>query len=176
MHVDHLVVGSADLDAGIAWIAERLGVAPVYGGTHEGFGTRNALVGLGPSQYLEVLALDPGQVSARGDLASRVAAMETPGLMTVAVASRDLAHPAPMSRTRPDGVHLEWELSFTSTPLFFIDWKLCPHPADDLPDAGRITAVTITTPAPGDLDGVDSVTVKTGPWRVEAEIDGMPLA
>jgi len=43
--VDHIVVGSADLDMGIRWVEERLDVAPVYGGEHKGFGTRNALLG-----------------------------------------------------------------------------------------------------------------------------------
>ncbi|HEX4904889.1 MAG TPA: VOC family protein, partial [Acidimicrobiales bacterium] len=132
MHIDHLVVGSADLDRGIAWVADRLGMAPVFGGTHDGAGTRNALLGLG-DQYLEVLALDPGQPAARGPLASQIAGLEEPTLLTVAVASSDLADPVPMSRTRPDGVRLEWRLSFTSTPLFFIDWLRSPHPTRDLP-------------------------------------------
>lgn len=175
MRIDHLVVGAADLDRGIAWVAERLGTAPVFGGTHDGSGTRNALLGLG-DQYLEVLALDPGQPATRGALAAAVASMDEPGLITVAVATKELEHPVAMSRTRPDGQLLVWQLSFTSTPLFFIDWLLCPHPSADLPDAGRITSVTVTTPVPADLDGVEGVTVKTGPWHVEAEIDGRPLA
>ena len=156
-------------------MAERLGVAPVFGGTHDGAGTRNALVGLG-TQYLEVLALDPGQPAGRGALAALVASMDDPALLTVAVAATDLASSIPMSRTRPDGVLLEWRLSFTSTPLFFIDWLQSPHPSRDLPDAGRITSVTITTPVPADLDGVEDVVVREGPWHVEAEIDGTALA
>ena len=168
-------MGSADLDRGIAWVADRLGVAPVFGGTHDGAGTRNALVGLG-QQYLEVLALDPAQPAGRGALGALVAAMDEPALLTVAVASSELADPVPMSRTRPDGVLLEWRLSFTSTPLFFIDWLQSPHPSRDLPDGGRITSLTITTPAPRELDGVDGVAVREGPWRVDAEIDGIALA
>ena len=168
-------MGSADLDRGIAWVADRLGVAPVFGGTHEGAGTRNALLGLGDA-YLEVLALDPGQPGTRGVLAGLVASMEEPALLTVAVASSDLADPIAMSRTRPDGVLLEWRLSFTSTPLFFIDWGNSPHPSAGLPDGGRITSVTITTPQPADLDGVEGVAVREGPWHVEAAIDGRALA
>ena len=159
----------------MAWVAERLGVAPVFGGTHDGAGTRNALLGLG-QQYLEVLALDPGQPGTRGALAGLVASMDEPALLTLAVASADLAHPVSMSRTRPDGVLLEWRLSFTSTPLFFIDWGRSPHPSEGLPDGGRITSVTITTPQPADLDGVEDVVVREGPWRVEADIDGTALA
>jgi hypothetical protein len=175
--VDHLVVGAADLDTGIAWVEERLGVAPVPGGVHGGFGTRNALLALGPDQYLEVLALDPAQDGRLGDLAETVALMDEPRVYTVAVASTDLADPVPMARTRPDGVELRWALSFTRTPLFFIDWMGSPHPASSgLPDGGTITKVTITTPEPDSLAGVEDVTVREGSWRVEAEIDGRRLA
>jgi hypothetical protein len=175
--VDHLVVGACDLDTGIAWVADRLGVAPVPGGVHEGFGTRNALLGLGPHQYLEVLSLDPAQTSRVGDLAGVVELMDEPRLYTLAVASDYLADPVPMSRTRPDGVELRWALSFTRTPLFFIDWMRSPHPsASGLPDGGRITSVTVTTPEPASLEGVEGVVVREGAWRVAAEIDGRPLA
>jgi hypothetical protein len=173
--VDHLIVGCADLDTGIGWVAERLGVAPVLGGSHDGFGTRNALVGLG-DQYLEVLALDPGQTATRSALAEQVAAMAVPSLINLAVARSPLADAVPMSRVRPDGIRLTWELSFTATPLFFIDWLDTPHPSLDLPDAGRITSVSVTTPEPQLLDGVEGVTVRTGPWKVEAEIDGVALS
>ena len=175
MRIDHLVVGSADLDRGIAWVAERLGVAPVLGGSHDGFGTRNALLGLG-EQYLEVLALDPAQPATHGALAEQVAAMDEPALINLAVARSPLTDAISMSRVRPDGARLTWELSFTSTPLFFIDWKDSEHPSSGLPDGGRITSVTVTTPVPADLDGVEGVTVRTGPWKVEASIDGVALA
>ena len=56
----HLVVASADLAVGVAWVEDRLGVAPVPGGVHTGFGTRNALLGLG-GPYLEVMSYDPAQ-------------------------------------------------------------------------------------------------------------------
>jgi catechol 2,3-dioxygenase-like lactoylglutathione lyase family enzyme len=173
--IDHLVVGSADLDRGIAWVAARLGVAPVYGGSHDGFGTRNALLGLG-AQYLEVLSLDPGQPARRGAWAEQVAAIDEPALINLAVARAPLDGAIAMSRVRPDGVRLEWELAFTSTPLFFIDWKDSEHPSVGLPDGGRITSVRVTTPEPGLLDGVDGVEVREGPWAVEATIDGIALA
>jgi catechol 2,3-dioxygenase-like lactoylglutathione lyase family enzyme len=173
--IDHLVVGCADLDRGIAWVVERLGVAPVHGGSHDGFGTRNALLGLG-AQYLEVLALDPGQPSMRGPLAEQVAAMDVPALINLAVARASLADAIAMSRVRPDGVRLEWELAFTTTPLFFIDWKDSEHPSVGLPDGGRITSVTVSTPEPRLLEGVEGVEVREGPWKVEAVINGVALA
>lgn len=174
MQVDHLVVGSADLDTGIAWVTERLGVAPVLGGVHDGFGTRNALVGLG-DQYLEVLSLDPAQGSTLGDLARQVATMEEPRLYTLAVRTTIPAGET-MSRVRLDGVRLTWRLRFTQTPLFFIDWLDSPHPSESLPDGGHISSVTVTTPEPVLLDGVERVTVREGSWRVHAVINGVDLA
>lgn len=173
--IDHLVIGSADLDRGIAWVADRLGTAPVFGGSHEGFGTRNALLGLG-DQYLEVLALDPGQPAGRGPLAEQIAALDEPALINLAVARAPLEDAIAMSRLRPDGVLLEWALAFTSTPLFFIDWKDSEHPSVGLPDGGRITSVTVTTPEPRLLEGVEGVEVREGLWKVDATVDGIALA
>ena len=172
--IDHLVIGSADLDVGVTWVADRRGVAPVFGGVHDGLGTRNALLGLG-DQYLEVLALDPDQGDMTSAISEQIRSLREPILLTVAVAKSDLEHPVPMSRTTPEGTRLEWALEFTSTPLFFIDWKDCPRPSG-LPDGGRLSSLSITTPEPEALDGVDGLSVQRGEWRVEASVDGKPLA
>ena len=171
--VDHLVVGSSDLDLGIEWVRERLGVAPVFGGTHDGFGTCNALLGLG-DPYLEVLAIDPGQAGASSWFLKQVESLPTPAVLTIAVARSGLERPVPMSRVRADGVRLEWEVEFTSTPLFFINWKESPRPSG-LPDGGRITALTVMTPEPELLVGTEGVSVQEGPWRVAVSVDGTPL-
>jgi catechol 2,3-dioxygenase-like lactoylglutathione lyase family enzyme len=57
--LDHIAVIAPDLDTGVAWVREALGVEMPAGGTHPEMGTHNRLVGLGPDVYLEVIAIDP---------------------------------------------------------------------------------------------------------------------
>lgn len=61
--LDHLVVGAADLDQGLAWCEQTLGVMPAPGGRHALMGTHNRLLSIGaagwPRSYLEIIAIDP---------------------------------------------------------------------------------------------------------------------
>ncbi|MCX7176669.1 MAG: VOC family protein [Proteobacteria bacterium] len=57
--LDHLVLATHDLEQGAAWLADHLGVALSPGGTHAAMATHNRLLKLGPSTYLELIAIDP---------------------------------------------------------------------------------------------------------------------
>jgi hypothetical protein len=57
--LDHLVIAASSLDAGAAYLAKTLGVAPAGGGKHAAMGTHNRLLGLYGGIYLEVIAIDP---------------------------------------------------------------------------------------------------------------------
>lgn len=58
--LDHLVLGTVDLDRGSAWLERFLGVTlSSPPGKHERMGTHNPLLSLGPGCYLELIAIDP---------------------------------------------------------------------------------------------------------------------
>src|SRR5262245_58496627 len=140
---DHLLLGVGDLDRGVTWVEERTGVRPAIGGSHPGRGTRNALLSLGPSQYLEVIAPDPAQRTYAFQIDIRT--LNEPRLITWAAATtdidavarrakaagRDVFGPNDGSRARPDGRMLTWRTLGISNKLaigvvdpipFFIQW------------------------------------------------------
>lgn len=61
--IDHLVIGCARLEQGVAWCEARFGVTPGPGGRHALMSTHNRLLAIGtpqaPRAYLELIAIDP---------------------------------------------------------------------------------------------------------------------
>ena len=163
--LDHLLWGVPDLDEGIAQLADLVGVEPVPGGPHPGFGTRNALLSLGAGVYLEVIAPDPVQDldCTRGEI---LVALPAPKLLTFAVRTSELNRverlvegaglrtpgPVAMSRLRPDGRRLAWKvLKFPGNPFgeslpFFIDWGGSKHPSADSPGGCTLEALEVGHP------------------------------
>ena len=88
--VDHLVYASPDLDLGISRIKELLGVRAIPGGSHEGLGTRNALVSLGPNCYLEIIAPDPAQSEYFSPRPFGIDNLKSPSLMAWAAKGTNL--------------------------------------------------------------------------------------
>jgi hypothetical protein len=96
--LDHIVIACTDLDAGAAWVAERLGVEPKGGGKHAFMGTHNRLLRIGARSYLEVIAIDraaPAPARPRwfdldsADMQARLA--ESPALITWAARTDRIA-------------------------------------------------------------------------------------
>ena len=147
--LDHAILAGPALPDLVAAFEARTGVAATPGGRHPGQGTHNALVGLGPERYLELLAPDPDAED--GPFRTSIGYLGAPALHTwcvrggdadafearvraVGLAPRRIA----MARTRPDGVRLAWHLVFVDGhPFgglvpFFIDWGASPHPSETL--------------------------------------------
>ena len=171
-HVDHLILGARDLDEGIRLFEERTGVRPKVGGEHPGRGTRNALVSLGTSLYIEILAPqvnapDSGTVAElrqRTDLSPYGWAVFVPDVEAarrrLSDAGFGLSEIFPGSRARPDGRLLEWKtFEIEKPPIaglpFFIRWgDGTTHPSQDSPGGCRLERLRAVTP---DLDGVRRV-------------------
>ena len=174
---DHAVVLVRDL-AAAGETFQRMGFAVQPGGVHPGFGTANALVVLA-NGYLELLAVtDPDVARAAGPRRRELVELlaDGEGLIGYALSaasldeirhapSRDglvLEPPIEMSRIRPDGVTLAWQLlvpggSTWRRPWpFLIDWGRSPSPVDGGPGrhpngARSIAEVTIGANDPGRL-------------------------
>jgi hypothetical protein len=147
--VDHLVYATPDLQLGIDAVEKQLGIKATAGGQHPGLGTRNALVALGPTSYLEIIGPDPEQPKPSGPRRFGIDDLNAPRIVRWVVKSSDLGAIAdnaaragvtlgPLasgSRRRPDGVVLAWRYTDPATVVadglvpFFIDWGASPHPA-----------------------------------------------
>jgi hypothetical protein len=57
--LDHVAIGCASLEQGVAYIRETLGVDVPPGGRHPRMGTHNRLMRVGADVYLELIAIDP---------------------------------------------------------------------------------------------------------------------
>ena len=147
--VDHLVYGATDLNRGIEEIEKLLGVRATAGGQHPGRGTRNALIALGPTAYLEIIAPDPEQPPPNQPRHFGLDGLKESKLVAWFVKSGELeslrreavSKGVPLgevrsgTRRRPDGVELQWKFTDPSARVadgivpLFIDWGDSPHPA-----------------------------------------------
>ena len=155
--LDHILLGCNDLERGIAFVYQHTGVRAAFGGVHPGAGTQNALLSLGESRYLEIIAPDPKQPSSV-DSRNLKALTDDPVLVGWAVHRADIdafavrlkkqgfviEGPMPGSRKRPDGRVLTWKvmrLKDDPTQLlpFFIEWSGDSiHPSVDSPQGCRL--------------------------------------
>ena len=166
---DHMLLGCGDLEKGIAFVEQKLGVQASFGGVHPGRGSRNALLSLGERRYLEVIAPDPAQprsTDVRGlyqldaprliGWAAHVDDMDA--LIKKLTAAKVALKPmSPGSRQRPSGQMLRWKaLSLLDDEggllPFFIEWsKDSPHPSTDAPAGCRLERFELGTPQPAPL-------------------------
>jgi hypothetical protein len=145
--VDHVIVIVHDLDAAASRYYEQHGLASVAGGRHPGHGTANRIVPLG-SSYIELMAVVDRDEAASSLLGSWVERrLEAVGEAPVALclrtddieaeARRTGRTPLRMSRTRPDGVELEWQIVALDAAIaeglpFFLQWGV-----NDMDHPGR---------------------------------------
>lgn len=165
-HLDHIVVVAPSLASGAALVEQSLCIPPGPGRKHPHMGTHNLLLSLGPTVYLEVVAIDPdappvfrprwfGLDDVPASSAARLAAW---------VANTDdiHAHASPalgvVEQMEREG--LTWQMTSTADghpPLsgaapLLIQRATNFHPASRLPDVGlRLRCLHIQHPRPGEV-------------------------
>lgn len=182
--LDHLVVTSPSLAAGSAFIREILGVDMQPGGKHPRMGTHNQLLSLGPSVYLEVIAVDPsaprpgrprwfGLDGEPGDVCPILSTwvVRTTDIREVTASCQEsLGQIMAMERGE-----LHWLITVTADgmPLLdgaapaLIEWPVNVHPAAGLDDQGlRLLSLEILSSDPQRIQRLLSSLNFSGPVQV----------
>jgi catechol 2,3-dioxygenase-like lactoylglutathione lyase family enzyme len=193
--LDHLVYAAPDIDKLVETFTKRSGVIPVLGGKHVGRATRNYLVGLGGTAYLELIGPDDSAAPEQPTIfgidrltGPRLAAwvVRPPDIEARVRRARENGYDpgdiAPLSRRTPDGHLLEWRLTpnrgdrFDGLAPALIDWVNAPHPTtNDLP-ALRLVSLTGHHPDPPAVQHVlhaldIELSISPGPPGLEAVLD-----
>jgi hypothetical protein len=197
--IDHLVLATPNLESTATQVSAAWGLALTPGGSHVGLGSRNELTGLGDGSYLEVVGPDVMQPAPERPRPFGIDMLATAQLVTwcarptrpmadviaeAAAAGIDVGAPNEMSRRRPDGVLLEWQLTpphlgepYHGVLPFLIDWQQSPHPTASLPHEATLVALHLTHPRPDlvrtfvEIMGGDSrIDLTQGPAGIEAEV------
>jgi hypothetical protein len=166
--LDHLVYVTTDVTRTMQELGNRVGVSPSPGGKHPAWGTRNALLALGPLIYLEIMGPDP-ELSRPGlQRPFRIDSLARPKLATWVVRSEnlhniveagkragvDLGEVQSKSRNKPDGTIIAWMMTDLLTNRengiipYFINWGNSMHPAIGAPQGCIIRELRAIHPEP----------------------------
>jgi hypothetical protein len=170
VRVDHVIYAAADLDAAAARVERELGLAARAGGRHEGLGTHNRIVPLGPG-YLELVAVADPEEAAGSDFGRGVMtrlARGGDGLLGWVVAVTDVAEVARRLGTAITTIRREG-LSARLTGLSeamrepFLPFFISRDPGVSDPGSG------------GDAGGITWIEVAGDAARLERWLDRAPL-
>ena len=173
-----------------------LAVRAVLGGRHPNWGTRNALLSLGPKTYLEIMGPDPSLPRPHEPRPFGMDTIPKPRLATwvaraddiKSVPDRarrqglDLGEIQERSRTKPDGSILTWTMTDLSKSRmdgiipYFINWGASQHPAQGSPTGCRLMKLLLFHPDATRANelfralGID-ILVEPGPPALKATIE-----
>jgi hypothetical protein len=172
--LDHLVYATPDLSLSLSDIGDLLGVAPALGGQHPAWGTRNALIALGPQMYLEILGPDWDKTQLGQPRPFNIDSLDRPRMVTWASRAEhleeiverargmniDLGEVQAGNRRRTDGSLLEWTMTDPMAPRldgivpFFINWGHSDHPAQGVPIGCALYSLRAKHPEPERLSTI----------------------
>ncbi len=154
---DHLVVGAQNLEQGVAYIKEKLGVEVPFGGNHLKMGTHNHLMRVGNNVFLEIIAIDPEHPAPErprwfglDDPFIQMSLENTPRLLswvvncedirkTIGKASCSFGHPELLSRGSLNwyfGLPSDGRLIAGGFLPYLIQWIDIEHPSNKMANAG----------------------------------------
>ncbi|MFT7646302.1 MAG: hypothetical protein ACI8Y4_001036 [Candidatus Poriferisodalaceae bacterium] len=197
--LDHIILASPDVNEGVRLVEELTGAIAVPGGPHVGLGTHNYLLTFDDRTYFEVIGIDPNQEEPSRPRPFGLDDRTGPGLAGYAIhptgdetiadvaalavaAGFDPGRVMSMSRMKPDGVLLEWNLTNggDSGPArqgalpFVIDWGSSASPAASLPSMGDLVSLTVTHPDAATRASVEAlglgIVVVDGPASLTATV------
>jgi Glyoxalase-like domain len=137
MELDHAIYAVRDFELAARRFRDDFGLAAVPGGRHQGWGTANWIVPLGPS-YIELIGVHDEEAAARSWLGSHVLSVLREGERWIGwvvrpdlfdeAAERAGLQPSEGSRVRPDGQEIRWRSAGVEEAMqdpllpFFIEW------------------------------------------------------
>ena len=167
--LDHIAVVAPDLESGVRYVEQTLGVSLQSGGQHPRMGTHNKLLRLGDDVYLEVIAADPAAAAPlrpRWFELDQLKSDALPRLATWIARTNDInaARAACPWDTGPiesmTRGNLAWRITVPTdgslpeggaTPTL-IQWDAEPHPASVLEDRGcMLQSLELFHPTPDRL-------------------------
>ena len=161
-HIDHIVYAVPDLEEACKYLEWVLGVTPVFGGYHKTQGTKNALLNLGASCYLEILAIDDSNELIKDSRWMGVDFVNEARVARWAIKSdslledqQNLRHYNPTmgeifagSRETPAGDLLEWEMILplvnpaVELAPFMVNWSSSSvHPTEALSEVCALHSI-----------------------------------
>ena len=166
--VDHLVWGGHNLEQEIERLEVWTGVRAAPGGRHPGQGTHNAIIRLGQTMYLELIAPDATQPAPAHPRWFDLDTLTRPRLITWAVRCGTLDQRAAAARAAGvelgevrsgrrelgDGQALAWRLTHPTMRVgaglvpFLIDWGQNRHPAESAPGGIQLVELRAEHPEP----------------------------
>lgn len=148
IELDHVLLGSPDLDESARRLEADHRLPSVSGGRHAGLGTENRIVPLGDA-YVELVGIADRDEAAANPFGSWLLDHVAGGEAWLGwcvrtydldgVSARLGLEPQSMARSRPDGFELRWRLAGLERAReepwrpFFISWDV---PADEFPGRG----------------------------------------
>ena len=167
--IDHLVYSVPDLDKAMNDFENLTGIRPTFGGYHTSRGTMNAVVNLGNSCYLELIAIDEKNKEVSAPRWMGVDFIDKAQMTRFALKSDDLEKDSTIlqkynsqmgeinggQRKMSNGKILTWEMILPlATPAveivpFMTDWRNSEvHPTDAMTEECTFVGFKFTHPNP----------------------------